>query len=63
VPVVPAVVLAVIALRNADPRQARVLAVVAALLVAGLPLVAAYLGLARPSRPEPPPGLATRAAA
>jgi hypothetical protein len=46
VPVIPAAVLAVVALRIADPRRARVLAVTAALLVAGIPLFGAWLGLA-----------------
>ena len=46
VPVVPAVILAVVALRVADPRRARALAVTAALLVAGVPLLGAWLGLA-----------------
>ena len=45
VPVVPAVILAVVALRIADPRPARFLAVVAALLVACVPLLGAWLGL------------------
>jgi hypothetical protein len=46
VPVVPAVILAVVALRIADPRLARVLALIAALLVASIPLLGAWLGLA-----------------
>jgi len=46
VPVVPTVILAVVALRIADPRLARVLAVIAALLVASIPLLGAWLGLA-----------------
>lgn len=46
VPVVPAVVLAVVALRADEPRRARVLAVIAALLVASVPLLGAWLGLA-----------------
>lgn len=46
VPVLPAVILAIVALRIADPRRARGLAVVAALLIASVPLVGAWLGLA-----------------
>lgn len=46
VPVVPAVVCAVVALRVDEPRRARVLAVIAALLVASVPLLGAWLGLA-----------------
>ena len=46
VPVVPAVVLAVVALRVDEPRRAHVLAVVAAQLVASVPLLGAWLGLA-----------------
>lgn len=46
VPVVPAVILAVVALRITDPRRARVLAVIAALLIASVPLLGAWLGLA-----------------
>jgi zinc transporter ZupT len=46
VPVVPAVVLAVVALRSGEPGRARVLAVIAALLVASVPLLGAWLGLA-----------------
>jgi hypothetical protein len=38
--------LAVIALRVADQRRARVLATIAALLVASIPLLGAWLGLA-----------------
>ena len=46
VPVVPAVVLDVIALRVDELRRARVLAVIAALLVASVPLLGGWLGLA-----------------
>lgn len=46
VPVVPAVVLAAVALRVDEPRRARVLAILAALLVASVPLLGAWLGLA-----------------
>jgi hypothetical protein len=45
VPVVPAVVFAVVALRVGEPRRARVLAAIAALLVASVPLLGAWLGL------------------
>ena len=46
VPVVPAVILAIGALRLADPRRARGLAVIAALLIASIPLLWVWLGLA-----------------
>jgi zinc transporter ZupT len=46
VPVLPAVALAVLALRAGEPRRARMFAVIAALLVASVPLLGAWLGLA-----------------
>lgn len=45
VPVVPAVAFAVVALRVGEPRRAGVLVVIAALLVASVPLLGASLGL------------------
>ena len=53
--VVPAVILAVVALRIADPRPARFLAVVAALLVACVPLLGASAGADTDRAAEPVP--------
>jgi hypothetical protein len=46
VPVVPAVILAIVALRVAEPRRARALAAIAAVLIVSIPLLGAWLGLA-----------------